>query len=482
MVALVVILIVLVVLAAVLLINAARVKPTPVKDPLPPSDACGDDASVERFQEILRSATVWGAENPDADHTPFDEFVPKLKRLYPTVFENLELTMVNTYGIMLTWQGQNRDLDPIILTAHHDVVEADPAGWDHDPFAAEIVDGKIWARGSVDTKCILAALLEATSTLLAEGYIPPRDVILFSSNCEEDAADTTPKMIELLQERGVTPYFVMDEGGAVIDPAPLGVNQAFAAVGVSEKGIFNTFITANAKGGHAATPSLSDATGKLVSSLDRLQKNPAPAKLAPPIKAMLRELAAYSGLGLRIVFGNLWLFKPLVLKIMKGDSETAAMVRTTYALTQLEGSKAHNVIPKQAKATVNVRVDPSESVQEAFARIKSYFDDETQFRLADENEPSPIAPFDDEVFDYLRRIIHSVYPEAGIAPYVQSSCSDARHFHRICPHVYRFAGILFKGNQRALIHGQNENLDVESYKRGVGFYIELMRHFDMLGA
>lgn len=481
MIVLAIVIALIVILAIVLVANALRLKPAPVPNPLPQSDAIGDDAAVARFQEMLRQRTVWGAEDPNADHAPFDKFVPKMRALYPAVFERLELDMVNTYGIMLKWPGANPNLDPIVLMAHHDVVSADPDGWTHDPFAAEIADGRIWARGSVDTKCILAALFEAVSALLAEGYVPPRDVYVCSSNCEEDNGDTTPAMVARFKEQGIVPYMVLDEGGAVIDNPPLGVTCPFAVIGVTEKGLFNAFVTTNAPGGHAATPAPTDATAKLVSGLDDVLKNPAPAKLSAPVEAMLKELAAHGGFGLRLVFGNLWLFRPLVLRIMKGNHETAAMVRTTYALTELEGSPSANIIPKQAKAAVNVRVDPSETVDDALARLKSHFDSETQFEVRSAIDPSPVSPFDDEAFDYLRAVAHSVYPDAGIAPYVQSSCSDSRHFHRICPRTYRFAGILFKGDQRTRIHGQDENLDVDSFKRGVGFYIEFIRHLDRLG-
>ena len=472
---------IIVVLVVVLVVNAVRLKPTPVADPLPQSSAAGDDAAVERFQEMLRIPTVWGAENPETDHEPFDRFVPRMRELYPLVFENLELTLVETYGIMLKWTGANPALDPVVLMAHHDVVSAHPVEWTHDPFSAEIEDGKIWARGAVDTKCILAALFEATETLLAEGYVPPRDIYLCSSNCEEDNGSTAPAMVELFKERGIEPYLVLDEGGAVIDNPPLGVTRPFAAIGVTEKGLFSAFLTVDSQGGHASTPSLEDATAKLVSGLDALQKNPAPAKLSTPIEAMLKELASYGGFGLRLVFGNLWLFRPLVLKIMKGDHETAAMVRTTYAITELEGSPAANIIPKQAKGTVNVRIDPSETIDIALARIKERFDDQTDYELRFAIDPSPISPFDDAAFEYLRAVTHSIYPDAGIAPYVQSSSSDARHWHRICPRTYRFAGFLFKGDQRARIHGQDENLDVDAYKQGIGFYLELIRNLDRLG-
>lgn len=482
MIVLMVVLALIVLLVVVLLVGALRLKPTPVKDPLPPSDIMGTDEGVARFQEMLRSATVWGRENPDADHTPFDEFVPKMRKLYPKVFATMDLTMVNTYGILLKWEGSDPAAQPVVLMAHHDVVSADPAGWTHDPFAANIEDGRIWARGSVDTKCILGCLYESAETLIGEGYVPPRTIYLWSSNCEEDNGDTSPHVVEYLQQQGIDPLFVLDEGGAVIDNAPLGVDCEFAVIGVAEKGLFNAFLTTNADGGHASTPSSQDATAKLVAGLDQLQKHPAPSRLSAPVEYMLKELAAHGSFGLRIVFGNLWLFRPLVLSIMRKSPETAAMVRTTYALTELEGAPTANVIPKQAHAAVNVRVDPAETVDEALARITACFDDKTECTLRDPIDPSPISPYDgDPVFDYLCKVTHSVYPDAGIAPYVQSSCSDARHFSRVFPRVYRFAGILFRGDQRARIHGQDENLDVESYKRGVGFYIELINNIDLLG-
>ncbi|MDR1358511.1 MAG: M20/M25/M40 family metallo-hydrolase, partial [Coriobacteriales bacterium] len=83
-------------------------------------------------------------------------------------------------------------------------------------------------------------------------------------------------------------------------------------------------------------------------------------------------------------------------------------------------------------------------------------------------------------FAYLRQAIQSVYPTAASAPYIQSSCTDARHFALICPHTNRFAGFLFRGEQRGSIHGKDENLDVESFKRGVGFYIKLIANLDKL--
>lgn len=107
-------------LAIVLVANAARLKPTPVSNPLPSSDARGDDAAVARFQELLRLPTVWDLHNPDADRSAFDEFVPLLRRLYPRVFDACELELIDGYGISLLWKGADRALAPVVLMAHHD--------------------------------------------------------------------------------------------------------------------------------------------------------------------------------------------------------------------------------------------------------------------------------------------------------------------------------------------------------------------------
>ena len=480
---LLVILAVLFVLFAILFVNALRLKPTAVKDPLPPTQARGNDGAVARFQEILRLETIWGENQTisNPDRSAFDKFIPTLQRLYPQVFENLELTTFNTYGILLKWKGKNPGAQPVILMAHHDVVPVKPEEWTRAPFAAEVADGRIWARGTVDTKCILAALFEATNDLLAKGYTPPRDVYLCSTNDEEVFGRSAASMVDYFKAQGITPLFVLDEGGAVIDNPPLGVKCPFAAIGVSEKGVCNSVLTMDSKGGHSSTPSINDSTSKLVFGLDTLLKNPAPSILSKPIALMLTELAAHGGLGLRLIFANLWFFKPLVLSIMKRNAETAAMVRTTYAITELEGSNQLNIIPKQAVAGINFRIHSSETVETALIRLKSYFNNEADVRVIDASEPSPISPFDDEVFAYLRRVVNCVYPDAVVAPYVQTGATDARHFARICPNTYRFGGFIFTDDQRSSIHAKDENLSVENYLRGIGFYIELIEHLDMLG-
>ena len=135
-----------------------------------------DEAVVERFQELLRIPTVSRDDVSERDDEPFKRWIPTLQRLYPRFFEVAELTRIDDFGILLRWPGADPALDPVVMMAHQDVVPVEGQEWEHDPFGAEIVDGEIWARGTLDTKCIVAAFFEAAEHLVSGGYVPPRDV------------------------------------------------------------------------------------------------------------------------------------------------------------------------------------------------------------------------------------------------------------------------------------------------------------------
>ena len=475
--------------AAVCAVRAAGMKPSRV--PGTPIDAggyhAGDDA-VERFQEMLRVPTVSRQNRAEEDREPFERWVPTLRSLFPRVFEACELTMIDEFGILLRWPGANAALDPVVLMAHQDVVPVEGQDWKHDPFAAEIHDGEIWARGSLDTKNIAAGIFEAMEHLIGQGYVPPRDVWYFSSNGEEIAGPAAADAVAWLREHNIHPYMVMDEGGAVAADAPLGVPEPVAMAGVSEKGHVDLTVTAYADGGHASTPSMNDATLLLARACNRIAAKPGKPEFTRALDATLAELAARSNPLYKAIFSNLWLTRPLVAKIMAGDSDMAAMVRSTYAVTQLKGSPAHNVLPTQASANINVRIAPFETKADAIERARDRAAMECvasgltpNHITVEENpevpstEPAPISPFEnDPAFDYLHRCVAGVYPEAGFAPYVQNSCTDSREFNAICERVYRFGGFIYSAEARGLLHTANERIGVDVYKRGVEFYVAFL--------
>ena len=351
----------------------------------------GDDA-VERFRELLRIPTVSRDDKSLRDDEPFRRWAPTLRRLFPRFFEVTELTTIDDFGMLLRWPGADPSLDPVVMMAHQDVVPVEGQQWEHDPFGAEIVDGEIWARGTLDTKCIAAAFFEAAEHLVGQGYVPPRDVWFFSSDGEEVAAPTCAHAVEWFRAHGIHPYMVLDEGGAVAADAPLGVDVPVAMVGVSEKGHVDLTVTAYADGGHASTPSANDACRLLCRVCEHISANPGKPVLTPVVEATLAELGAHSSDLYRAVFGNLWLTRPAVTKIMAASPETAAMLRTTYALTQMEGSPAHNVLPPVARANFNVRVAPFESIADPSAPTRMTPPSTTSTAASPASTPRPASP------------------------------------------------------------------------------------------
>ena len=481
--------------AATAAVRASRLKPSaPAGTPLDAGGYHADDAAVGRFQEMLRVPTVSREDVSQRDDEPFRQWVPTLRRLFPHVFETCELTTIDDFGILLRWPGASSALDPIVMMAHQDVVPVEGQDWKHDPFGAEIHDGEIWARGSLDTKNIAAAFFEAAEHLISQGYVPPRDVWYFSSDGEEIAAPTATDAVAWMREHDIHPYMVVDEGGAVAADAPLGVDVPVAMVGVSEKGHVDLTVTARADGGHASTPAANDACRLLSRVCERIAANPGKPRFTKAVDATLQELAARSSALFRTVFANLWLMRPLVAKIMAANPETGAMLRTTYALTQMEGSTAHNVLPPVARANFNVRIAPFETVDDAVARARALAAEECAAcglsadhvtvevnRAIPFTEPAPVSPFEGDVaFEYLHRCVAGVYPEAGFAPYVQNSCTDSREFNAICERVYRFGGFIYSAEARGLLHAANERIGVDVYKRGVEFYVAFLGNLNQL--
>ncbi|PTT15307.1 acetylornithine deacetylase, partial [Microbacterium sp. HMWF026] len=177
---------------------------------------------VERFRELLSIPTVSRTDPAEVDDEAFALFHAALERLYPLVHARLEREVVAGRSLLYRWAGRSADA-PLVLLAHQDVVPVDGQVWRHPPFAAEVVgegaDAAIHARGAIDDKGALVAILEAVEAALADGVTPAADVWLAFGHDEETRGSGARAMAALLAARGVRPAMVLDEGGAVVDGA-----------------------------------------------------------------------------------------------------------------------------------------------------------------------------------------------------------------------------------------------------------------------
>jgi carboxypeptidase PM20D1 len=435
--------------------------------------------AVAHLQALVRIPTISRLDASETDWAPFQTLIDLLPSLYPATHAALNRELVNGYSMLYRWEGRNSD-NPAVLMAHFDVVSATDEGWSHPPFAAELsgagVEQLIWGRGTLDDKGSLVSVLEAVEERVLAGFTPERDIYLSFGHDEETVGSGARAIVDLLESRGIRPGLVLDEGGAIVENIFPGVSGPIAVVGVSEKGILILRLTVEQDGGHASTPPRLSATARLARAIVRLNNRPFRARFTPTTLEMIRTLGAHTAMPLRLVFRHLWLTRPVLLTLFArlGD-ETNAMIRTTQAVTMLEGSQAVNALAARAVAIVNLRVAIDSSVAAAVEHVrKAIRDPRVRIETLHPNEPSPVSPTEGVAWDRVRSAITETYPDTMVTPYVMMAASDSRHFARISDHVYRFSPFEMSRAERGTLHAHDERIHVSTLLRGVEFYSRLI--------
>ena len=441
------------------------------------------DRVVAALQALVRIPTVSDRDPARVDGDAFDRLLAELATQFPLLHERLDLTRVGTHGLLLHWAGTSAER-PVVLMAHLDVVPVDEdAPWRHDPFGGEIHEAEagpaIWGRGTLDDKGCVAAICEAVESLLEAGHVPAQDVWL-SFGCDEEVGGTAARAaVEVLRRRGVVPWLVLDEGGAIAGGAFPGVKAPLGVIGVTEKGATSLELVAEGRGGHASTPAPNGPTARIARAILRLEQSPFPASAPAPTLELMRRLAPHLPLPLRPVLepllGRADRLAPVVTRaLLAAGPETAAMTRTTVATTTLSGSPARNVIASTARAGLNVRVMVGDTVAGVVEHVrKAVSDDSIRIEVVEAGEPSPVSPMD-EAFELLEACIEEVFPDAVPTPYVMMAATDSRHFTAISAHVYRFAPFRMTKAQRQAIHSYDEHLGVADLLDGARWYRRLI--------
>lgn len=438
-----------------------------------------ENEAVSRFQQIIRVKTV-SAKDGNFDKEEFSKFLPLLKELYPKAFEAVEAELINEFGILLRWKGKVSE-KPVVLMAHHDVVSDEGQDWKYPAFEAEIHDGYVWGRGTIDTKCIIAAILESINNLAAEGFVPERDIYFASSNCEEVAGDTMPKIVDTFIERGIKPGFVLDEGGAIMTSLPMGIKTPFAMVALSEKGWAVLKLTAKSKSAaHGAKATSAgdkvSAPVKLVRALCKLDSSPSKATITPALEGMLQSFAPYVSSPLNKVFENVAYLKPIIKKAMESNADTAAMIRSAIIINGYEATPVDGATPEIATATVKVRIAPQDTLEEIVQHIKKVVGKDITIEITERSEPPKISDHKTESFEFIKQTIKNVFPDVGVSPFILNAGTDSRHFAKICDEIYRFGAFRLNDDIFSTVHSANERLPVDDYLKMIEFYTQLMKN------
>ena len=448
----------------------------PKDKPVSPGEevAIKDTRAVETFQQMIRCRTISYDDVSLRDEQEFDKFRTLLDERFPRVASTCEKHLIKPAGVIYHWKGKS-DGNPWVLMAHYDVVPVEETMWSEKPFDAIIRNGEIWGRGTVDTKSTLLGVMEAAETLIENNFMPQHDLYLAFGGDEEIDGDSAQAMVQWFQERNISPN-VLDEGGAIVEGAFPGVTKKTAVIGTGEKGTTNVAFTLNGKGGHASSPASHTPVGVLAKAITAVENHPFKAVLVPPVADLFDTLGRHAGFGMRLIFANLWCFKPLLFALAKQKGgELNAMMRTTCAFTKMRGGTAWNVIPPKVSAGANLRL-LNHTQEQAVAELKKKIgNDQVQVEVVRGSSPSPYSCCKGETWDTIKETIRQTWPDVIVSPYLMMAASDSRHYAGISDRVYRFSPMEMSSEVRKTIHGHNERIPVKALLKTIAFYIRLIR-------
>lgn len=465
-----------VILITAILIRTLRFKPLPQPEILDDEVKFDDNSSISALAQLIRCKTVSYYDLSLEDDAEFEKLISLLPKLYPNVFKVCEFKQLPDRALLFKWTGKER-VEPTVLMAHYDVVPVDETAWEKPPFDAIIEDGVLWGRGSLDTKVTFNGVLFAANTLIEQGFIPKKDIYFAFSGGEEVNGNGAVNIVNYFKENGITPSLVVDEGGAVVENVFPGVSKPCAMVGIAEKGMLNLTFSVKSNGGHASSPKPHTPIGILSRACCKVENNPFKMHITKPAAEMFDTLGRHSNFVFRMIFANMWLFRGVLnLICKKSGGEINALLRTTVAFTQSEGSSAPNVIPPKASMTANLRINPKDTVEGAVEYIRKTINDNNIELIVGSNmQPSRVSQTNCEAWEKVASAVANTWKGCIVSPYLMVQCSDSRHWGIISDKVYRFSAMDLTKEERASIHGHNEKIRIKTANSAVEFYIRLIK-------
>ncbi len=435
---------------------------------------------TQDFCKLLQCNTV-------TDCGDFVTFHNVLKQVFPLVHTHLQKVDLSSVAgscdytnvLLFKWDGISHD-KPLVLMAHQDVVPADENAWDYPPFDATVVDGKVYARGTLDCKSTLFCTMMAVEELLAQGETPLQDVYLSYSPNEEISGNGAEIVRDFFVVNGITPFLVVDEGGALMKGDGKYFKKDLLMVGACEKGYADVKFTARGNGGHSCRPPLNTPIARLSAFVDYCEHHtvfkPKCPKIAKQmvyragdtfpfyLKALCKTVGALGGI-----------IAPIMCKRIT-KRKLAMMFSTTIAFTTIGGGSVPNSIPEEAWVTANLRFLPGDTGEKCFQRLQKLaqkFDLEMEVIKC--IEASKVVDIKGEGYQLFKNVAKQVYPNAVVSPLMMFAGSDCRHMQPIAQHAIRCTPILITFSQLDTMHGNNENIDLSALDGCVDFFKKLIQ-------
>jgi len=379
----------------------------------------------------------------------------------------------NKGNLVVRYQGRDVGRKPLLLLAHIDVVEADPADWTLDPFTFTEQDGYYYGRGTTDDKDEAAIHVANLIRLKREGFQPDRDIIVALTADEEGGPENG--VVWLLENHPdlVDAEYALNEGGGgtIRD----GVHIA-NGVQASEK-VYQSFtLEAVNPGGHSSLPVKDNAIYRLADALIRIRAYDFPVALNEVTQVFFERSAELEEGDLAAAMRGILKYPPdpAAVAYLSRTPFYNSRLRTTCVATMLDAGHAENALPQRAQATINCRVLPGELIDVVQDTLETVIGDAqvtvTPDAEATPSAPSPLTP---EILGAIEEVTEELWPGVPVIPIMSTGATDGLFLRNAGIPVYGVSG-LFRDMEDNRAHGQNERILIESYFEGQEFLYRLM--------
>lgn len=369
----------------------------------------------------------------------------------------------------------------LLLVAHMDVVGVDRSKWSVDPFGGVIKDGYLWGRGSIDDKSMLAANLAAFIALKRGGVHLNRDVIFLGTADEEQFGDASVKMLIAKYWDKIAAGYALNEGGQVLVKDG---KVEYVGVQASEKVSVDVTLTATGKGGHSSTPTKDNPVLRLATAIDKIGNYTTPVHLTSVVRRYFEALAP-----LEDEETSKWMRvidtpdrgEHALRFLADANPMWNSMMRDTIAPTIFQAGIRSNVIPSEARAVINVRLVPGDTIDLLVNDLKKLVNDPMiKFDIQhDGGFAAPNSSLETDFYALITKVSAQEFGGVPVIPFMSTGATDSAQLRLHNVQAYGLRPIPLTQEDLARVHGDEERIPLAAFAKGVDCVTRIVAEFSV---
>ncbi len=475
-------------LLRVAIILFAAVAPLPAQGiPPNPTPAQTNPSPLADTEALSREALVWLAQliqinttNPPGNEQAAAKYIAGILEREGITPELLEVAPGRSAVVARLRNSAISDpARALLLVAHMDVVGAERARWTVDPFGAVMKDGYIYGRGALDDKSMLAANLAAIIALKRSNTRLNRDVIFLATDDEEAGGEASIGTLIAKNWDKFAAGYALNEGGEVISK---GGKVQYVAVQASEKVAVNVAVIAKGPSGHASIPTRDNAVVHLAAAVARIGTYSAPVHFNTVVHRYFEGLATVSDDEIAKWMRSLDTTdrgEHAQRVISDANPQWASMMHDSIAPTMLSAGVRANVIPGEARAMLNIRLLPGDTIDVLLGALTKLVNDpQVRFEVQpNAGLAAPTSSLESDLYAVITKVASQEFGAAPVLPYQSTWATDSSQLRLHSVQAYGLWPFPVTDEDLTRMHSDDERLSVASFNKGVEVLLHIVSEF-----